>query len=362
MTRRQWITLDVVATVVVVLVLSVLAVQPTPIGLVVLLLSALAVALRRVFPVPALAVAVVMSWDSAAGSMPKVQLLAVTCTLYTAIVAGASRRVLVLAGIGLVVGAGVDVAMLSHPVFGIGDPVPGPILVAAVPAELVTRLVEQLFVGGLGYVLGRSVAKQRAYAERLTEARMEEERLRIARDMHDIVTHTMSVVAVQAELGAYSAASLDEANLLLTSIARTSREALRDLRQVLKPDADFRPAPGLGDLAELVATTAKAIEVDLVVTGEEREVPAGVGVCAYRVVQEALTNVVKHADTNRCRVVVDYGVELTVSVTDGGRGGVPGEEGMGIAGMRERVDLCGGSLVAGPLPDGGFRVSVRLPL
>lgn len=127
--------------------------------------------------------------------------------------------------------------------------------------------------------------------------------------------------------------------------------------------APLGPAPGLGDLDRLAEATKDAgVRVDLCVKGERRPLPPDVDLSAYRIVQEAVTNVVRHAGTDACRVTIGHGDgELSIEVDDDGRGGVLGV-GYGIVGMRERVGLLGGDLTAGPCPGGGFRVAARLPL
>ncbi|WP_245931578.1 histidine kinase [Actinokineospora auranticolor] len=216
----------------------------------------------------------------------------------------------------------------------------------------------------LGYA--RVLAAQR---EREADALVTDERLRIARELHDVVAHSMSVITVQADMGrlvfdrkpAAAAAALGV-------IETTGREALTELRRMLGVlrDNDVRgvlePAPGLAGLDGLVARTAAAgISVDVVVRGTPRPLPAGVDVSAYRIVQEALTNVVKHAGTPTCRVTVVYGQDaVLLTVNDDGRGGPHGPGGHGLVGMRERAALCGGELRAGAVP-GGFEVAARLP-
>jgi signal transduction histidine kinase len=129
------------------------------------------------------------------------------------------------------------------------------------------------------------------------------------------------------------------------------------------PAADLAPAPGLADLEGLVARSAQAgVRVDLAVTGRPRPLPAGVELTAYRIVQEALTNVAKHAATATARVALGYRADgLAIEVVDDGRGSPVVAPGLGLAGMRERVRLYGGHLVIASPPGGGFRVTARLP-
>jgi signal transduction histidine kinase len=228
---------------------------------------------------------------------------------------------------------------------------------------------------------GRAVRAGRAYAEGLreqAERRAEakvgqarravaEERLRIARELHDVVAHSMSVVAVQAGVGRWVIdSSPQEAAKALAAIETTSRATLREMRQLLGMLRDGTPgemlsAPGLGDIPDLAERAG--LRVDLTVRGTPRELPAGVDLAAFRIVQEALTNVVKHAGTDNGRVVVTYcAEEVAIEVTDDGVGAAGAvQDGHGLIGMRERVALYGGEFSAGPLPGRGYRVSARLP-
>ncbi len=142
------------------------------------------------------------------------------------------------------------------------------------------------------------------------------------------------------------------------------RRLLGVLRQDGEPRGSLTPAPGLGDLAALVTQVQDAgLKVWINVDGKRRQVPPGIDLSAYRIVQEALTNVIKHADTSSASVTVSYRPDsVTVEVTDQGAGGAPaGPRGHGIIGMRERVAVFGGEFTAGPGPDGGFRVRARFP-
>ena len=159
---------------------------------------------------------------------------------------------------------------------------------------------------------------------------MTEERLRLARELHDVVAHSMSVIAVQSGVGAHVADSQpEEVGKVLAAIETTSRSALTELRRLLgvlrqdsEPPGGLAPVPGLGDLDSLLAEVAKAgLAVQLRVEGTPSPLPAGVELSAYRIVQEALTNVAKHAGPARARVVVGYrDRDVTVEVIDDGRG------------------------------------------
>lgn len=272
----------------------------------------------------------------------------------------------------------------------------------------------------IAWFTGYIVRQRRRYAISLQDEAaskaVTEERLRIARELHDVVAHSMSVIAVQAGYGQYVIDTQPaDARSALGAIQATSREALDEMRRMLgalrqadesdaiqRDDQDNReirdergdaaapapllaapllPAPGLADLDRLVARTASAgVLVDVRRCGPPRDLPASIDLSAYRIVQEALTNVVKHARTSSCRVLIGYGHdELVLEVTDNGAGlpamalagdaapdsvfpAAIGGSGHGIIGMRERVSLLGGEFSAGPLPGYGFQVSAHLPL
>jgi len=240
----------------------------------------------------------------------------------------------------------------------------------------------------LPWALGRTVreraVRERGYrelAERLDAGRdlrartaAHGERARIARELHDVIAHSVSVMVIQAG-GARMVmdSSPERAEASLRSVERAGREALAEMRRllgVLDGDADPRalaPQPGLADIDELLARTrASGLAADLRVDGEPAAVPPALDLCAYRIVQEALTNAIKHATPARAEVRVRWGEDaLELEISDDGRG--PGtvngaSGGHGIAGMRERAGLHGGSIHAGAGPAGGFTVRARLPL
>jgi signal transduction histidine kinase len=251
-----------------------------------------------------------------------------------------------------------------------------------------------LFMGVLAvaWVLGHFVGDRQLYAAQLEERTAEleqareelarravvEERLRLARELHDVVAHAMSVIAVQSGVGAHVAASRpEEVGKALAAIEATSRAALTELRRLLgvlrqdsEPQASLTPVPGLANLDSLLTEVGKAgLAVRVRVEGTPLQLPAGVDLSAYRIVQEALTNVVKHAGPAHAQVVVGYrDQEVTVEVIDDGRGAATpvgdgrAGTGHGLIGMRERVAAFGGDLQVGPRPSGGFRVAARLPL
>ncbi|MGW2788035.1 sensor histidine kinase, partial [Streptomyces populi] len=205
------------------------------------------------------------------------------------------------------------------------------------------------------------------------------ERLLIARELHDMVAHSIGIIAIQAGVGSRVIQTQPtQAHEALRAIEATSRETLSGLRRTLvslrqadrgapfSAQSPLAPTPGLADIERLAAATAGAgVRVDVRRSGEQRPVPADIDLSAYRIVQEALTNVVRHASTGRCRVAIDYGDgELSVEVVDNGHDatGNGSAHGFGLIGMRERVGLLGGHLSAGPRSEGGFRVAARLPL
>ena len=217
-------------------------------------------------------------------------------------------------------------------------------------------------------------AARTAAAERHAERAVADERARMARELHDIVSHNLSVVVLQAA-GAQAAGGTDTGPTL-EKIERSGRQALVEMRRLLgvlrQPDEpaagpELSPQPGVAELAALVeGVRAAGLPVALVIDGDPGQLPAAVDISAYRIVQEALTNVLKHAGTARAEVSVRCGDdEVLIEVTDDGTGPQAvglADGGHGLAGMRERVALFGGELVAGPRPGGGFAVRARLPL
>ncbi|GAA1943065.1 sensor histidine kinase [Nocardioides hwasunensis] len=208
-------------------------------------------------------------------------------------------------------------------------------------------------------------------AEREVELAARDERSRIAREMHDVVAHGLSVIVIQADGARYAAAKdPDVAVGTLETISTTGRSALTEMRRLLgllrEGDTGVAPQPTLGDVRHLVDEARLAgtrVEADL--PDPMPEVADGVGLAAYRIVQEALTNVRKHAGPDAAvEVRVGVGREVEVEVRDDGRGAAAGSDGhgLGLVGMRERAAVHGGTLEAGPAGGGGFAVSARLPL
>lgn len=284
----------------------------------------------------------------------------------------------VAGGVALAVGlAGALVASVDW-VRGYG----GELTVATVSSYVLTIATIVVTAWALG-TLGRT---RRAYVDALVERgrRLEleavqqaelaasRERSRIAREMHDVVAHGLSVMVVQAD-GARYAAAADPAAVVpaLETISATGREALTEMRQLLgllrtDEEAGVRPQPGIGAIPALVDDArAAGVVVDASLPAPAREVPDGVALTAFRLVQEALTNIRKHAGPGvHVEVTVAIGDEVSVDVRDDGRGATAHDDGngLGLLGMRERVAAHGGTLTAGPRRGGGFEVSARIPL
>jgi signal transduction histidine kinase len=219
------------------------------------------------------------------------------------------------------------------------------------------------------------VGREQVLQTRRDEARRQAdaERLRVAQEVHDVVGHGLAAIMMQADIALHVLPKQPEqAEAALIAISRTSRESLDELRATLGAvrrgdDVDDRsPAPGLARLDALVdRTRAVGVPVAVDVTGPLTSLPAAVDLAAYRIVQESLTNVLRHAGTATASVSVALTHnDLTVSISDTGRGGPPSptRDGHGLAGMKERVSALGGSLTAGPRPEGGFAVTATLPV
>ncbi|MDF2704505.1 sensor histidine kinase [Nonomuraea muscovyensis] len=342
---------------------------PDASGVALVLLACVPVAARRRWPVAGLCAALVPeTLLSALGYGTGVAGLAGLVMLYSV----ASYRGLAVAlGALLLAGTLYVTGALAGPGAGMGV------------SDHLMVVVVLLAVWGAG----RSLRLRRAYLEELKDraARLErahaadtraaraEERSRIARELHDVVAHHVSVMTVQASAAGKVLASDPElAREALAAIEHTGRMAMAEMRNivgVLRADAraELGPQPGTGDLPSLVAQMREAgLVTRLSVEGCAGPVPAGVDLAAYRLVQEGLTNTLRHAGSGAEAVVTvrHRPGELDVSVADDGRGaGQPsGEPGHGLVGIRERVALYGGVLSAGPRPGGGFEVRARFPL
>ncbi|MDE0571947.1 histidine kinase [Demequina sp. B12] len=248
---------------------------------------------------------------------------------------------------------------------------------------VLTAALVAALVGASLFAINLQATRRRVYrlehqlaAERETERQLAAtaERARIAREMHDVVAHTLSVVVAQADGGRF-AAKADPASAAksLDIIAEVSRAALTEMRALLgllrmgDEDAALGPQPSLDDIPALVSATREGgLECSFVTTGTPRTLPIGAGLALYRITQEGLTNVLKHAGPKATTYVqltwMDDAVELWVSDNGRGAGARDDGEGQGIAGMKERATVLGGTVSAGPRAGGGFVVKVRLPL
>jgi signal transduction histidine kinase len=235
----------------------------------------------------------------------------------------------------------------------------------------VTTAVREGFLWGAAYALGRSAQVRRDYAAALEEQAARQERARIARDTHDILAHAVSVMVVQAEAGPVVLRSDPaRAEAAFDAVAAAGRDAMTQLRRTLgmlneaddADDADRNVEPSLDRLPELAAGVGP--HVSMVTGGMPRAVPAEVEVAVYRIVQEALTNIVRHADADTASVRLDWAdTELVVTITDSGTPKPNTGGGHGLIGIRERASACGGTAHYGPVEDGsGFQVQVRLPV
>ncbi|MFC8533817.1 sensor histidine kinase [Streptomyces sp. NPDC057249] len=307
--------------------------------------------------------------------IPLAQFLAVDVALYFT----AAARPLRTGILALVMSVAVLVAFVSSRALA-GWP-------AGTSAELAVALTAVV-----AWLVGRSVYESRRHdadlTARATDRALVAERLRIAREMHDVVAHSVGIIALQAGAAARVVHTQPEAaREAMSAVEAAGRETLSGLRRMLgalretgpgqdeagREEAPLRPAEGLADIDRLArATTAAGVRVEVDWRGERRALPPELELSAFRIVQESVTNVVRHAETDACRVRVEYGEEeLAVEITDRGRGGDrsagrdPGRgaaPGFGLAGMRERVALLHGEFAAAPAPGGGFRVTARLPV
>jgi signal transduction histidine kinase len=383
LTRSEWLGLDVILAsfLFAISATSIATQRETPLGpngagwdtlrYVALTLACVPITFRRRAPRAALAVVTPAVAATIALGVRGPQVLALVFVLFTLAVASARRLPPAVVGAVLatvLVGA---LAVDGGPAWGT--------VIGSCTAVLV------------GWFAGENVRARRLYAQEMARRAEErerdreervrqaatDERLRIARELHDIVAHAMSLIAVRAGAARVVAdAKPDEARDALGIIETTSRRALHELRRlvgVLRDDegrAELQPAPGLAELDVLVRETAEAgVHVDVEIAGHVRPLPPGVDVSAYRIAQEALTNVVRHAGPTNAHLRVRYQPHaVEIELVDEGAVSprhVPVQErngaGHGIVGMRERVALYHGELVTGP-HDNGFRVLARLPI
>lgn len=352
-----------------------------------LLVSGLVVAVRRRWPVPVFVTAALASLLYFGLDFPDGPgWLGLFVALYTLAAYGDGRRSLVTAGMGisvLAVGwlvAAADIeprAAIGWVFFRIG----ASIMSVAVGESVRSRRV-----------IAADAQERAELAERTREeearARVNAERLRIAREVHDTVAHAIAIINVQSGVTAHVLDKRPEvAREALRTIEQTSSRALREMRAilgVLRGDNDERlPYPGLGQIDELTAKARDAgLDINLEQTAPAAPVPSAVGSAAYRILQESITNVIRHVGPTRVTVALHPRSDvLEIRVTDEGRRAAPGDDpanphlpaqptntgsaakpGRGIVGMRERCQLLGGELDARPTPGGGFEVTARLPL
>jgi len=335
------------------------AIAATPV-----LLQTLPLLLRRRYPLSVLAIvfSASIATQYVVGALPP---FALGLALYT-VASHTERRIALRAGLATV--ALLPLSLITRADWNGGESV-WHVIVFAVAA----------------WILGDNLRTKRAYYHELEEraARLErekeegtrraaaEEKARIARELHDVIAHSVSVMVVQAAAARDVFEKQPErAREALRSIEESGRSALTELRRLLGivrtgEQGSREPQPGLAALEELVEQVrATGLEVELKREGELGELPTGVDLSAYRIVQEALTNTLKHAQATRAQVLLDRRErELAIEVTDDGAG--PVEEstnGHGLIGMQERVALLGGVLEAGPEESGGFAVKARFPL
>ncbi|MBB5826286.1 sensor histidine kinase [Micromonospora carbonacea] len=348
---------------------------PLPAALGWSVLCAAPVALRRAAPWPAVAAAVAsLAVPVLFGHAPNTQNLAFVVLTYTMAAHHRARP------------AALATVALWTPVAAVNvlDPIDDTVFEVG-PAYLV---LNNVLVAVVAYAVGRAVHARRASTEALRErARVAEqnqrslaeqavadERRRIARELHDVVAHHVSVMGVLAT-GARRVLRRDPdaADEAIATIEDTGRATLRELRRLLdvlrtdaEPAADLAPQPGLAGIGPLVEQVREAgLPVTLRVEGEPGPLEEGVALTVYRIVQEALTNALKHAGEATAVVRLTFGAAyLAVEVTDTGRGPTPGAVriGHGLVGMRERVGLYGGTLRTGARPGGGYRVYARIPV
>ncbi|WP_318217259.1 sensor histidine kinase [Streptomyces sp. SCL15-6] len=332
-----------------------------PLGYALVVTSGLALALRRRAPVPALVVTglCVVGYNAVGFEVPAVAFL---FAVYTAVRSG---RGLLTVLVCVVMLLGLPFAVMASP----GD---GPAADAFAQARGVLELAWLIAAGAAGEALRQ--AEQRAdEAERTREEtarlRATEERLHIARELHDSLTHQISIVKVQAEVAVHLARKRgEEIPESLLAIQGAGREATRELRATLETlrDETKSPSYGLDRVPELVQRAhGIGLKTTLTIEGQRQDVPDAVDRTAYRIVQESLTNVARHAAAATASIRIDYRPDaLAIRVDDDGRA-EPGSTpvaGVGLLGMRERVAALGGRLLAEPRDEGGFTVQAEIPV
>jgi signal transduction histidine kinase len=347
-----------------------LRIAASPVSYMLVTLSFLPLALRRLYPGAVLVVvAIAASWYQAVPNPPSMVLLGVLIALYSAGTLMDRRRLLGWGSIAIAIVLATALPDLASDNFW-------PDILRNLAVLLTAALLGDATRNRRAYVAEveqRAVEAERSRDEE-ARRRVDEERLRIARELHDITAHSLAVIAVQSGAAAHV---LDtdpaEARRSLVAIRKTSRESLQELRAMLgvlrSPEDDvdgvpLAPAGGLGRLTDLVGPLEDAgLTVTVTTGGELGDLSAVVDASAYRIVQESLTNVLRHAGKASVAVSVRCeGDTLHIEVEDDGSSVTTGEEGHGIAGMRERASALGGTFQAGPRPEGGWRVAATLPV
>lgn len=333
-------------------------------AVVLLLVGPVAVAVRRRYPVAALIASTLIAHVFVGLGYPYGPVfLSLIVTLFSAVLLGRRRAAWIVAG------AALAVVPVHSRVFDGTEPASAGGM-AAIAAWLAVVMVTADVVR-----VTRERAAEAAHA-RTEESRRHasDERLRLARELHDVLAHNISLINVRAGVALHLIDEKpDEVRAALEAIKDASKETLRETRSILgvlrqvDEDAPRAPAPSLARLDDLVSRSmAAGLSVTVEVDGKARPLPAGTDLAGYRIVQEALTNVTRHSQATRARVRVAYrDNEIVVDIDDDGpSASTPSTvgTGSGVAGMRERAAAIGGELMAGPRPDGGFRVTARLPL
>jgi signal transduction histidine kinase len=346
----------------IVFTMAVFVASPVPLWARALIVAGISVpaACRRLWPLPIVAVLLVASVVGIALGVVREPFVAGAFALYPVAVASPRRR----REPTLAIGAVSVIGLLGFTVMGSSTVLSGRAGLVGLGCGI---------MGGT-WTVGRAVRERRAYAARSAEqvARhaADEERLRIARELHDVMSHTLSLIGVKAAVADHVAETRpDEVRDALRVIADTSRTALAEMRHMLAAlrsgdaDAGLEPLPRYAGLSE-IADRAALAGVRVVVDRRVEDLPHALELAVHRIVQEAVTNVIKHAAPTHCRVTVAGDQdEVRIEVTDDGPGHrtLPRPPGHGLIGIRERVNLHGGTFAAGPRPQGGFAVCVRLP-
>ncbi len=336
------------------------------IGVLLVLLQALPLWWRRRWPIPVLGIILAaVLIEQALGMSVNISRGAIVLAAYAASVYGRSpERGWVAAGAIAVVATGLLARAGAIPMVPFGLPEGAGNLTEIGATSLVAWVIGDYFH-----------TRRRQFSEMMAESRREaaqDERLRIARELHDVVAHNVSAIALQA--GAARIGGGDAKGQVLTTIEATARDTLAELNRLLgvlrKPSEDvlLAPQPGLADVEGLLRVVrASGLEAHLRVTGEPRALPVAVDLSAYRVLQEAVTNAMRHAHASRIDIHVDYRPDaVMLTVSDDGAGAtaekIQAATGHGLVGMRERVGLFGGELETSAPSGGGFRVRASLPL